>query len=430
MSKPNATARRTPVERNIYLASSGKLEVGLKDGAGKQRWRTVEGGITAARALRDELLAARGRGERVAPNPRLRFGEASERWLTGYVVDLREATRELYRNAVERHLRPRYATRRLDAITPDDLARLVRELRAAGLSESSAQNVLGVVNRIYRYAARRLGWAGTNPVSLMLPAERPKPSQTARRRVFEGQELEQVISAARGIWRSLFILAAVTGARLSELCGLTWECVYLDDLDDAEIEFLWQVDRRGGRRPSKKDSSVRTIPIPRELAMILAKHKLACPNNGPDAYVFATSTGRALSQRNVGRALRATQRRAVDDDGRPTFPILHERDEYDKPVPIPRGALPSMHGFRHTVASRAFLAGESMDEVAFMLGHANANVTRAVYLRELNDARRRAMRRSKMIGEYGSALEAAAAPITPADTCKAGAEVRQLREAS
>ena len=102
--------------------------------------------------------------------------------------------------------------------------------------------------------------------------------------------------------------------------------------------------------------------------------------------MFATSTGRALSQRNVGRALRATQRRAVDGDGRPTFPILHERDEHDKPVPIPRAALPSMHGFRHTVASRAFLAGESMDEVAVMLGHANANVTRTVYMRELNDA--------------------------------------------
>jgi len=36
--------------------------------------------------------------------------------------------------------------------------------------------VLGVTNRVYRYAARRLGWAGTNPVSLMLPSDRPKPS--------------------------------------------------------------------------------------------------------------------------------------------------------------------------------------------------------------------------------------------------------------
>ena len=95
MSKTNATARRVNVERNIYRRPTGVFEVGFKDGAGVQRWRTVEGGITAARALRDELLAQRGRGERVAPNPRLRFGDAAEKWLAGPVVDLRETTRDL-----------------------------------------------------------------------------------------------------------------------------------------------------------------------------------------------------------------------------------------------------------------------------------------------------------------------------------------------
>jgi integrase len=59
-----------------------------------------------------------------------------------------------------------------------------------------------------------------------------------------------------------------------------------------------------------------------------------------------------------------------------------------------------MHSFRHTVASRALLAGESVDEIAFVLGHGDANVTRAVYVRELADTRRWSMRRSRMIAEY------------------------------
>lgn len=42
-----------------------------------------------------------------------------------------------------------------------------------------------------------------------------------------------------------------------------------------------------------------------------------------------------------------------------------------------------------------------MDEIAFLLGHRDANVTRAVYVRELSDTRRRTMRRSRMIAEYG-----------------------------
>lgn len=400
-------ARRQRVERNIYRRPSGVFEVGYRDGAGIQRWRTVKGGIMAARALRDDLLARRGRGERIAPNPRLRFSEAADRWLSGPVADLRSTTQAGYRNAVERHLRPRYATRRLDTIAADDVAALVREMRAAGLSEASVAKVLGVLGRIYKFASRRLGWAGTSPAGLLLTSERPKIAQAPRRPIFNGEALAQTIAAAHEPYRTLLALAALTGARVSELCGLTWADVRLDDLDDAEVEFGWQVDRQGNRVATKTDGSARTVPIPRELAVVLARHKLASGQSLPEAFVFATRTGRALSQRNVSRELRNAQRRAVDEHGRPTFPILHERDERGQYVPVPRGAIPSMHSFRHTVASRALLAGESVDEVAFLLGHRDANVTRAVYVREVADARRRTRRRSAMTAEYDTVLQAA-----------------------
>lgn len=86
------------------------------------------------------------------------------------------------------------------------------------------------------------------------------------------------------------------------------------------------------------------VPISRELATVLARHKLASPDTRPFAYVFATRTGRPLAQRNVMRALRQAQTPAVTAEGAPTFPtILHERDEHDQPVAVPRGAVPSMH---------------------------------------------------------------------------------------
>jgi integrase len=110
---------------------------------------------------------------------------------------------------------------------------------------------------------------GHEPGIDMLTSERPKPSQSKRRRIFEGAELEQTIAAAQEPWRTLFTLAALTGARVFELVGLTWADVRLDDLDDAEIELAWQVDRRGERGPTKTDGSARTVPIPRELASLL-----------------------------------------------------------------------------------------------------------------------------------------------------------------
>jgi integrase len=48
-----------------------------------------------------------------------------------------------------------------------------------------------------------------------------------------------------------------------------------------------------------------------------------------------------------------------------------------------------------------------VDEVAFLLGHRDATVTRTVYVREVADARRRALRRSRMAEEYAAALDAA-----------------------
>jgi integrase len=338
MATDSQAPRRVRVERNIYRRPSGVYEVGFKDGAGRQRWRTVTGGITAARAMRDELLARRGRGERVVPNGRLRFGAAAAAWLDGPVLYLRPRTRECYRNAIEQHLLPVFATRRLDAIAPDDLAGLVRDLRTKGLSESTIVIVIGVANRLFRFAARRLAWSGTNPVSLMLPSERPKPSQGKRRRIFEGRELEDTVAAAPEPYRTLFTLAALTGARLSELLALSWADVRLDDVDDAEIEFGWQVDRHGIRQPTKTDGSARTVPIPKPLAVMLVAHKLGSHFSQAADFVFSTRTGRPLGQRNVTRALRSAQRQATDEDGKPTFPGIDERDEDGHVRPVPHGA--------------------------------------------------------------------------------------------
>jgi integrase len=271
MADSSAAPRRVRVERAIYRRSTGVLEVCFKDENGRLRWRTVDGGILAGRKLRDHLGARRARGESVAPNPKLRFGEAADRWLNRPVLDLRDTTQVKYRSIVNGHLRPRFDTRRLDAVTADDLARLVRELRAECMSEATIAVAVAVIGRIYKFAARRLGWNGTIPTTLMLSSERPKISQAKRRPIFIGEQLEQTIAAAHEPFRTLFAVAALTGARVSELCGLAWADVRIDDLDEAEIEFGWQVDRHGNRRPTKTDGSARTVPIPRELALVLAQ---------------------------------------------------------------------------------------------------------------------------------------------------------------
>ena len=286
------------------------------------------------------------------------------------------------------------------------MARLVRDLRDAGRAEWTIAGIIGAARQVFRYAQQRLSWAGSSPTSLLGAGERPKTSATSRRRIYRGDELPQTLAAAGEPFRTLFAVAAVTGARLSELLGLTWEDVGLDDLDEAEIRFEAQADRKGLRQPLKTQESRRTVEIPPQLAAMLLRHKLASGAAAPAAAVFATRSGRPLGQRNVMRALRQAQERATDHTGRPTFPQLHVVDEAGCRVKPPAGSVPSFHGFRHSAASEAIAAGDSAEEVSWQLGHKSSLVTRAVYVQEIRTAERTARRRARMAARYGSALEA------------------------
>ncbi len=401
-------SRRERVERNVYRRVNGSgrpvFEVGYRDSGGKQRWQTIEGGVTAARAARDDVLGRKGRGERVRPNPGLKFGEAADRWLDGQVVDLRPATQAIYRNAIDTHLRPRWGRRRLDAIGVGEVAAVVRELRAEGKSEWTIAGVLKAANRVFKFANRRLGWFGTNPVAELEDGERPKLASTTRRRIYTREELSQTLAAAHEPWETLFAFAAITGARLSECLGLTWSDLHLTEAA-ATASFRAQVDRAGHRQPLKTAESERTVALPDQLANALTRHQVTVANPDPEGFVFSSRTGRALAQRNVLRALRAAQKRAASAQGEPTFPILHEVDRRRRPVPPPPGTVPCFHSFRHTAASRAIASGESAEEVSWQLGHRNSVVTRSIYIHEIKSADRLARRRRRAEAYYGEIVQ-------------------------
>lgn len=110
-------------------------------------------------------------------------------------------------------------------------------MRERGKSEATIAALLGAAGRIYKFAARRLGFNGVNPRTLTLSSERPKVSLAKRLPIFTPDQIEQTLAAAREPYRTLFTVAALTGARISELCGLVWADLRIDDLDDAEITF-------------------------------------------------------------------------------------------------------------------------------------------------------------------------------------------------
>jgi site-specific recombinase XerD len=415
MSKSEVNPR-VRVERNIYYrrTAEGKkiYEINWRDSTGKQRRRVIGPKISEARAERNKELAKRANREPAPANPRLTWGIAADGYLKNKVADLRDSTQSVNEWAVRCHLRPRFGTRRLDQITADDWASLIRELRAVGLSEGSIESVLKPARGVYGYAARRLGWSGRDTLALLERSELPNPDDKAPRRLFSKAELAATLRAAVGQNRIVFATGGTVGSRISETLGLDEDNLDLADLDEASIRFTHQIDRKGRRVPLKTKAAKRTVEIPRQLAVMLAKHLLATADrrgrNGEPRYVFCTASGKPLSQRNVSRELRATMKDARLENGELAFPILSETDDQGKPVKVERGDVPSFHSFRHSAASEAIDAGDDAEEVSWMLGHKDSTVTRRVYVHEIKSRERSAKRRSKLEARMGSTLSSLA----------------------
>src|SRR3954463_16797828 len=79
----------------------------------------------------------------------------------------------------------------MDAIDGSDAARLVRELRAAGLAEWTISGICRAANRVFKFARRHCSWRGDNPFAELETGERPRPSTTPERRIYVGGKLRR-----------------------------------------------------------------------------------------------------------------------------------------------------------------------------------------------------------------------------------------------
>src|SRR5687768_3047711 len=130
MPTTSSHLRRAQVERGIYRrrAASGawRYEITYSDSMGKQRWQVVPGGLREARAARGGILAKLGRGERVVKSNET-FETFALAWLE--TADLRQRTRDTYRNSLVRHVIPIIGRRKIGTVNEDDLVRVITEMR-------------------------------------------------------------------------------------------------------------------------------------------------------------------------------------------------------------------------------------------------------------------------------------------------------------
>ena len=361
-AKGSEPSRRTRVagHRGIYyrVGADGKrrYEISYVDASGTRRWKVTGYVLKDAIAVR-AALEATPRPERTPP-ARITLEELAERYFEHKTANLKPKTIERYKLALDGHVLPRLGRVRITELSVDHVARLAKELQAAGYRPWTIRGDLVALSRVLAYAERS-GWIAANPVRKLDASERPRVAR-ATQRVLERDEMTTLLEHAGSIYRPLIAVGLFAGLRVSEALGLTWGDI---DLDGSRLRVRYQLGRdggkAGGRVATKTDQAVRDVVLMPTLAKLLAEHKLATRHNGPTDYVFAGATGEPLNHRTVSRAFeRVAKAAGLDADGkeRPTF-----------------------HDLRHSFASMLIAGGADVVFLSRQLGHANPAITLSIY---------------------------------------------------
>ncbi|SRR6266851_2687871 len=289
-----------------------------------------------------------------------RMNEFLANWLSAVKPALRRSTYVSYEGVVRLHLMPEIGRLALEKLTVDDIAGLIgRKGRDPHLSATTVRYILLILRNALNKAVR-WGLVARNVAALVDP---PRISHKEVR-VLSPEETLKLLGAARGeAIEGLLVIAVSTGVRLGEALALQWKDV---DLERREVRISKSLQRIPGQgqvvSETKTRRGRRALVLPMRTVEALRTHRseqqswrrAAGPSWNEHDFVFTSSSGQPLDQRNVLRMFRRVLRRAK---------------------------LPKMrfHDLRHSCAS--LLLAEHTDPRVIMetLGHSNISVTLNMY---------------------------------------------------
>jgi integrase len=351
------TTRRGNGEGTIKQRKDGRWEGQLLLPSGKRKsvyGKTKEDARDKLKDAQKQLEAGIDVG---APTQTL--GGFHESWLANTVHPrLAPKTYKTYRDVMRVHVIPTLGTTRLDKLTAQQVATLLREKTDAGLSPATVGHIRSVLRNALNRAVR---WnlIVRNPVVLTDP-----PRQDRRKVVPLGPgEARIVLEAAKGHrLEALFTVALFLGLRQGEILGLRWADVDLEAGTLSVTQALQRVDGALILRAPKTEKSRRRLTLPATVVAALRAHRdrqaferQAVGDHWKESgLVFTTRIGTPIDPRN---ALRIWQKLLVG-------------------AGLPKRTF---HVTRHTAVSVMIGAGVPLKVIQEILGHSVLSTTADVY---------------------------------------------------
>ncbi len=336
------------IQRTVRPDGSTRFVVDFRDSHGRRIREPGGSTLTDARRVRarieGEILAGvycspRDRRKREAEARRRAvdavgptFGEFADRFEREYGSQRKTE----YYNIGLRPLRRYFGALRLREITPSDLDRYrVHSATVDGVAPATVRKRLTILGTMFK-CARRWNVIEVNPA-----VDLEKPSEPLHRtRYLSREEFERLRDHAEPWLRPILTVAVLTGARLKEVAGLSWE-----NIDrDAGILFISEDNKTG--KP-------RGVPISDPVRKILDEIPGSrFKRQGP---VFVTPDGEAYTPRRERNRISQRTKAAA------------------KAADLPGVTF---HVLRHTAGSWLAQKGHSEVEIAALLGHATTATTK------------------------------------------------------
>jgi integrase len=306
----------------------------------------------------EEAREARGKRQAGNSRPASRepFEDYARQWLDGYGGRTERGISPNglaeYRSALERFAVPFFGRYRLADIQPSDVRQFARHLEDQELAPTTVRKYLQPVRALFAEAVDDGVLAIDPSARVRVRARHQDPDEGEPAKAMTREEQKPLPPAAS--WLPFFSLLSETGLRISEALGLEWSDFKFGQRPTRRVRRQFY---RGELRPTKTSAGRRELPISAAAARWAKANR---PKNPTTVPMFATRTGRRLSDRNVRRALDAV----TEDLGL---------------------AWVTPHVFRHTCASRLLSDGSSIRQVAGWLGHTDPAFTLRTYVHLMDD---------------------------------------------
>lgn len=285
------------------------------------------------------------------------FETAAEEWLAIIKSKQKPSTYEKYYIIYHAYLETALGKIVLNQIT----GAIVKEkLPCKNLSDSLKKSILGVMNRILRYAAEQY--------SIMLPDIRESFSGVYKKNIevftkTEQAKLLSIIYHKMDYFKLAVLLCLFTGLRLGELCALKWADI---DFGNKTLTVKRTVQRLYVEGCSTKTALVETDPksVRSKREIPLQDIIIALLLNFMNGKEYVFGGNKPLEPRTM-------------------------QNHYKKILEEAGVSYKNFHALRHTYATNCIEEGADVKSLSEMLGHSNVQVTMNYYVHPSMDTKRR-----------------------------------------